>query len=472
MRWKQSVAVTVGGLALFAAACGGDNSGSVATTTTPGASATTAASTTATSGAATTATGAATTTGGGSSSDTTSISIGETLAPASLDITQQSGAAVPQALLYNVYETLISIDDSGAFQPLLADDYTVSKDGLAYTFTLKDSLTFADGTAITSDTVKKTFEYNIANAKAPALVKATFTPVASVTAPDPKTVVVKLKQPSRNFLFNLAQTGGVIVDDASRATIATASNGSGPFAVDSYTTNASLVLKANPAYWGTKPALQQVTFKYFSDANALANALKAGDIDIIDNLSPELFGAFQSDTANYETVNSATPGEVILAMNNSRAPLDNVKVRQAISYAINKQDVNDIAEQGTAKIIGSHSSPIDPWFKDLSSTYQFNVDKAKDLLKEAGVSDLKLTLDVIPDALCAGVGAGHQGAARRHRHRRDAQQRRSSTCGSTRTSPRPTSTSPSWLTWRRATRAFTATPTTTGATTTPRCRTC
>jgi peptide/nickel transport system substrate-binding protein len=395
MRWKQSVGVATLGLALVAAACGGDNSGpSVGTTTASGA--TTAGST---AGSASTTTGAApaTTTGGsGGSSGKTSITIGETLAPASLDITQQSGAAVPQALLYNVYETLVSIDDKGAYQPLLASDYKASTDGLTYTFTLRDNLTFANGTPITSDTVKKTFEYNKGNAKAPAIIKATFDPVTAVTAPDPKTVVVKLTQPSRNFLFNIAQTGGVIVDDASRANIATTSNGSGPFAVDSYTTNASLVLKANPKYWGSKPALQQVTFRYFSDANALANAMKAGDIDIIDNLSPELFGQFQSDTAHYDTVNGATPGEVILAMNNSRAPLDNVKVRQAISYAINKKDVNDIAEQGTATLIGSHSSPVDPWFKDLSNTYQFDPDKAKQLLKEAGVSNLKLTLDVIP----------------------------------------------------------------------------
>ena len=390
MRWKQSATVAVVGLALVAAACGGDNSGSGGATTTAAA----AAATSTTAGGATTSGGAATTTGGGSGK--TSIAIGETLAPASLDISQQSGAAIPQALLYNVYETLVSIDDSGAFQPLLADDYTASADGLTWTFTLKDSLTFANGDPLTSETVKKTFEYNMANAKAPALIKATFTPVASVDAPDPRKVVVKLKQPSRDFLFNIAQTGGVIIDDASRATIATTSNGSGPFAVDSYTTNSALVLKANPTYWGTKPALQQVTFKYFSDANALANAIKAGDVDIIDNLSPELFTDFESDTANYETVNSATPGEVILAMNNSRKPLDDVKVRQAITYAINKQDVNDIAEQGKAEIIGSHSSPIDPWFKDLSQTYPYDLDKAKQLLQEAGVSDLKLTLDVIP----------------------------------------------------------------------------
>src|SRR5205809_947228 len=79
-------------------------------------------------------------------------------------------------------------------------------DGLTYTFTLRDNLAFANGTPITSDTVKKTFEYNKGNAKAPAIIKATFDPVTSVTAPDPKTVVVKLTQPSRNFLFNIAQT--------------------------------------------------------------------------------------------------------------------------------------------------------------------------------------------------------------------------------------------------------------------------
>ena len=88
-----------------------------------------------------------------------------------------------------------------------------------------------------------------------------------------------------------------------------------------------------------------------------------------------------------------------------------MKVRQAITYAINKQDVDDIAEQGTAKIIGSHSSPNDPWFKDLSNTYPFDPDKAKDLLKQAGVSDLKLTLDVIPTPYAQASRAGDQGRA-------------------------------------------------------------
>jgi peptide/nickel transport system substrate-binding protein len=383
MRWKQSLVVAALGVALVAAACGGDNKGSSGATTTAGA-------------ATTAAGGGAATTGGSSGGGTTKVAIGETLAPVSLDISAGSGAAIPQALLYNVYETLVKIDDQGKFQPLLAKDYRVSPDGITYTFTLNDGIVFANGDPLTSDTVKQSFDYNATNTKAPALVKATFAPVASVTAPDPKTVVVTLKQPSRDFLFNIAQTGGVVVDPASRADIATKTNGSGPFTVTNYTTNASLALAANPKYWGKKPALTEVVFRYYSDPNALANGLKAGDIQITDNLPPELFEPFKSDTANYETVTGTSSGETILAMNNSRPPLDNVKVRQAISYAINKQDVNEIAEQGLAKIIGSHSSPNDPWFKDLSNTYPYSVDKAKSLLHEAGVSSVNLTLDVIP----------------------------------------------------------------------------
>jgi peptide/nickel transport system substrate-binding protein len=383
MRWKQSLVVIALGVALVAAACGGDNKGGSGATTTAG-------------GASTSAAGGATTSGGSSGGGTTKLSIGETLAPVSLDISQESGAAIPQALLYNVYETLVKIDDQGKFQPLLAKDYKVSADGLTYAFTLNDGLVFANGDPLTSDTVKQSFDYNATNTKAPAIIKGTFAPVASVAAADPKTVVVTLKQPSRDFLFNIAQTGGVVIDPASRADIATKTNGSGPFAVTNYTTNASLTLAANAKYWGKKPALTDIVFRYYSDPNALANGLKAGDIQITDNLTPELFDQFKTDTANYETVTGTSSGETILAMNNARAPLDNVKVRQAITYAINKQDVNEIAEQGLAKIIGSHSSPNDPWFKDLSNTYPYDVSKAKALLQEAGVSNLDLTLDVIP----------------------------------------------------------------------------
>jgi peptide/nickel transport system substrate-binding protein len=384
MRWKQSLVVAALGVALVAAACGGDNKGSSGATTTAGAA------TTAAGG------GTATTTGGSSGGGTTKVAIGETLAPVSLDISAGSGAAIPQALLYNVYETLVKIDDAGTFQPLLSKSYTVSDDKLTYTFTLQDGVTFANGDPMAAKDVVDTFNYNKTNPKAPPIISGTFAVVNTISSPDPKTVVIKLKQPSRDFLFNLAQTAGVVVDAKTRADVATKTNGTGPYGVTNYTTNASLELTRRDSYWGTKPAMAQITFKYFSDANALANALKAGDVDIIDNLSPELFDQFKSDTSAYETVNGQTSGETILAMNNSRKPLDDVRVRQAITYAINKKDVDAIAEQGLAQIIGSHSSPNDPWFVDLSNTYPYDPTKAKALLQEAGVSKLSLTLDVIP----------------------------------------------------------------------------
>jgi peptide/nickel transport system substrate-binding protein len=394
MRWKHSLAVAVTGMALVAAACSSGGSGAGPSTT--GSPATTGGPTSGASSSAPSTTTTAVTTTGASPSGRTSLAIGETLAPASLDITQDSGAQIPQALLYNVYETLVKISDDGSFAPLLAKAYTVSDDGLTYTFTLNSGVKFANGDPLTAKEVVASLTHNQTNKSAPPLIASTFALVNRITNPDADTVVVTLKQRSRDFLFDLAQTAGAIVDQKTLAQIKTTSNGSGPFAVDSYTTNAALVLRANPTYWGAKPALQQVTFKYYSDANALSNALKAGDVDIVDNLTPELFGDFQKDTGHYDTVNGTTSGEVLLAFNNSRKPLDDVRVRQALTYAINKKDVDDIAEQGLAKIIGSHASTNDPWFEDLSTTYPFDPAKAKDLLKEAGVSNLSLTLDVIP----------------------------------------------------------------------------
>ncbi len=172
MRWKQPllVGVTALGVALLAAACGGDNKGGGATTT--GGRAPRPPPRRGAARREGPRRAAPRTTSGGSGGGKTSIAIGETLAPASLDISAQSGAAVPQALLYNVYETLVRIDDTGAFQPLLAKSYTTSADGLTWTFTLNDGITFANGDPLTSATVKATYDYNMANAKAPALIKS------------------------------------------------------------------------------------------------------------------------------------------------------------------------------------------------------------------------------------------------------------------------------------------------------------
>src|SRR3954471_24995218 len=389
-RWARTVAVVAAATGLLAVACGGDNKGGSSTTTASGSAPT------APGGAATTAWGAATPSGG-SSSGKTQIAIGTTLAPASLDITAQSGAAIPEILLYNVYETLVKTDDSGNTQPLLADLPKVSDDGLTYTFTLKDGVKFANGDPVKASDVVASFNRAKSDPKVVPLATSTFAPVSTITNPDDKTVVVTLTQRSRNFIYNLTQQGGVVYEAASIPDLATKAAGSGPFTVSGFTTGATgnLTLTRNDTYWGTKPALQTVTWRFFPDNNAMANAEKTGQIDIIDNLAPELFSQFKSNST-YETVEGLTNGETILALNNTRKPLDDVRVRQAISYAVDKEAVNQTAEQGYGKIIGSHASTNDPWFEDLGDTYKFDPAKAKDLLKQAGVSNLSLTLQVIP----------------------------------------------------------------------------
>lgn len=327
------------------------------------------------------------------------IVIGSTLAPSNLDITTGSGAAIPAALLYNVYETLVKIDQEGEYQPLLASDYTVSDDGITYTFNLRSGVTFHNGDPFTSEDVAFSFnnsQANIAAGKAPAIIVQTLAPIACLSTPDDATVVIQLKQRSRNFLFNIAQTGGAIVDEASIADVATTPVGTGPFQFVSYDVGNRLDLTANANYWGEAPGVTNVEFRYISDNSAMADSIRSPDgIDIIDNLEPELFSTFEGD-GDYQTFNSVTNGETMLVFNNARPPLDDVRVRQAITYAIDKQAVNDIAEAGYAEIIGSHSSPNDPWYVDLSSTYAYDPDMAQQLLEEAGVSDLQLTLQVPP----------------------------------------------------------------------------
>jgi peptide/nickel transport system substrate-binding protein len=423
--------------ALLVAACGGDDSGDSATTTTAGGAATTAATdTTAAPDAPTTTAGDSPATTAGDGATTTapaeipasipecdasvepaaagtpdapaaaaagtqrdSLVIGSTLAPANLDITTGSGAAIPAALLYNVYETLVKIDADGNFQPLLASDYEISDDGITYTFHLRDGVTFQNGDPFSSADVVFSFnngQANLAAGKAPAIIAQTLAPIACLSAPDATTVVLQLTQRSRNFLYDIAQTGGAIVDQKALADVATTPVGTGPFSFVSYDVGNRLELAANPDYWGPAPGVKNVEFRYITDNKALADSIRSPDgVDMIDNLDPELFSSFEGQS-DFQTFNSVTNGETILAFNNARAPLDDVRVRQAITYAIDKTAVNDIAEGGYAKIIGSFSSPNDPWFVDHSGDYPFDPDKAKDLLEEAGVTDLKLTIQVPP----------------------------------------------------------------------------
>ena len=334
--------------------------------------------------------------GAASANANATVTIGFTLEPVSLDITGVAGQAIPQVLLNNVYEGLLKVQPDGNIVPSLAKSYTVSKDGLTYTFELNKA-NFHSGSAMTAADVVWSLNRVIdpASAVLPAQ-KQQFASVASVVAQGPSKVVITLKARDNDFQFNLTQRGGVVFKTGT-TDFATAANGTGPFTLKSWNRGSSITLERNDAYYGQKAKSKTVIFRYILDATALSNAILSGQIDIMSTVqAPELLAAFRG-RKNLKVYSGTTAGEVTLSMNNAKAPFNDPKVRQAIRQAINKKALVKTAWAGYGLQIGSFVPPTDPWYENLASKYPFDVKKSRQLLAQAGYANgFDMTLDVPP----------------------------------------------------------------------------
>ena len=307
--------------------------------------------------------------------------------PTMLDPTADATASIDAMLTQNVYESLTSVNEQGEVIPALATDWTVSEDGLTYTFTLASGVTFHDGTTFDAQDVL----FSFARAMAEDSVnpsKRIFEPIASVTAPDDMTVVITLSHTDAFFLFNLAQGDASIVAPESAETNGTQPVGTGPFRFDSWTRGDRLVLVRNDDYRALQDGMmERITFRFIADPTAVTNALLSGEIDGTSSFpSPELLPMFESDP-RFTVAVGTTQGEVILALNNARAPFDNINARRAISHALNRQEIIDGAMYGYAAPIGSFFPPSDANYVDLTQLYPFDTDSARSLLAEAGVAE-------------------------------------------------------------------------------------
>jgi len=342
-------------------------------------------------------------------SSKSTIVVGVTQEPTTLDVTAQATAAIAEDLRDNVYEGLVRADPTGKVLPQLAKSWDISSDGRVFTFHLATAK-FHDGSPFTAADVK--FSYD--RARDPKTVPANphvdyWAPVLSVDVADDRTVKVTLKQFSDSFLFHMAQGSAAIVPRATRlattsppaTTLATAPVGTGPFKFLTWNRGDSLTLVRNDGYWGEKAPLQKVVFKYITDPNAMNNALLAGDIDVVSGVTgPEQLGSFASN-ASFRVLEGRPTGKIMVAMNNGAGPTKNVKVRQAISYAIDRGAFIDGIEQGHAVAIGSHSVPNDsePYYTDLTGVYRQDKQRARTLLGEAGYPNgLSLRVALIPFA--------------------------------------------------------------------------
>lgn len=334
----------------------------------------------------------------------TDINVGMVLEPPNLDPTGGAAAAIDEVVYANVFEGLTRFDSSGAVIPALAESWDISEDGLTYTFSLHDGVSFHDGSAMDSADVVFSLDRAMAEDSTNAQ-KGLFAGIASVNAPDPSTVVITLDAPNGSFLFNLAWGDAVIVAPETAADNATNPVGTGPFTFVEWVQGDHVELAKNPDYWGDPVALDTVTFKFIGDPTAAFAALMTEDLDAFPNFpAPETLPQLEADP-RFNVIVGSTEGETIMSMNNGRAPFDNILVREAVAHAINRQEIIDGAMFGYGTPIGTFFAPHNPAYVDLTGISDYDPEKSKALLAEAGYPDgFSVTFHLPPVATYARRG--------------------------------------------------------------------
>ncbi|GHV60934.1 diguanylate phosphodiesterase [Spirochaetia bacterium] len=299
---------------------------------------------------------------------------GFTSEPTTLDPLSAANTADGRSILFNVFEGLVKPDTDGNMQPAIAERWTIEQNGLVYNFTLREGVKFHDGSIVTIKDAE--FALNAAiKEKFPG-----FTRIEKVEALGSRDIRITLKAPDTEFLTYL--TIGIV--PAGNADREKNPIGTGPFIIESYTPQQSLVLKKNPDYWNTGlPKLDKVTLVFAADSDALLLSLQGGNID-----GAGVTGSLleQIDEARYDIVSSNSNSVQLLALNNAVKPLEDVRVRQAINYAIDVNEIIETAFYGRGYASGSALIPgLTTYYnKSLANPYPVDVSRARALLAEAG----------------------------------------------------------------------------------------
>ena len=293
-------------------------------------------------------------------------------------------------VLENVFDTLVAPDANLEMRPALAESWQVSPDQLTWTFHLRHGVTFHDGSPFTADDVvysyRRIIDEQLANVDK-------FSAVTDVTATDPTTVRITVKQPTPNLLTNLGGFKGMAIvqrRNVESGQIATHPIGTGPFAFTGQKSGDSITMTANPNYWGGAPAVSGVTFRFISEPSTALSALQAGEIDWTDSIPPQRVAQLKDDDSLTLAV---TPSNDYwyLALNEAREPWSDPRVRQAIAYGIDRDAIVQATSYGTAQANQLAIPQGNPWYTSFG-TYSYDLDKARELLKDAGASPQNLDM--------------------------------------------------------------------------------
>lgn len=325
----------------------------------------------------------------------TDIVVGMQLEPPHLDPTAGAAAAIDEVTYANIFEGLTRFGPAGEVLPDLAESWEVAPDQLSWVFHLRKGVTFQDGSPFTAEDVAFSIDRAMADESTNAQ-KHLFDGIAEVSVIDDATVEIALDTPKASLLWDLAWGDAAMVSPASAESNKTHPVGTGPFMVSTWVQGDRVELVRNPHYWGPAPKLDKLTFKFISDPTAAFAAVMAGDIDAFPNFpAPENLAQFAADP-RFQVIVGTTEGETILAMNNARTPFDDIRVRTAVSHAIDRKAIIDGAMFGYGTPIGSHFAPHNPAYEDLTGLSAYDPAKAKALLAEAGLPDGFKTRLILP----------------------------------------------------------------------------
>ena len=328
-----------------------------------------------------------------------SVVMAMALEPPGLDPTTAAAAAIAEVTLYNLYETLTRIKEDGSVGPLLAESWQIAPDVKTYTFKLRKDVKFQNGEPFNSAAVKFSYE-RAATPTSTNKDRSLFQSIASVTTPDENTVVVAMKNPEPNLLFLLGQASASIVEPKSAPTNATQPVGTGPYVLGAWAKGSSITLNKWPDFRGAPTIkLSKVTIRFISDPSSQVASLLSGDVDAFPRVAAaRSLPQFKSDP-RFVVLIGGSKAKTIAAINNKKKPFDDVRVRRAILAAIDRKAMVEGAVDGFGTPIGSFYTPGSLGFVDTTDINPFDIEKAKKLLAEAGVTTpLEVSLKLPPPA--------------------------------------------------------------------------
>jgi len=310
----------------------------------------------------------------------------------STDPAGQTTTTVSNLLDYAV-ETLVKLDKDGNLKPGLADTWQVAGDGLSITFKLHSGVKFQDGTAMDANAVKFSFD-RLLNPDVKSPQRSTFNSIKSVDAVDPATVRLNLKEPAPYLLAGLTATTSAVISPASvtaggnTMTNYTTPVGTGPYSFKEYVKGSKVTLEKFKDYWGAKPYYDSVVFSIVPEAGTRETLLQAGQVDMIILPNTPDIPALQKNPA-VKVLLASSNRTIFVALNTRDAALQDPRVRQALNYAVNKEDIIKNVLFGAAEPM---QGPMAPSLFGYCQTnaYPYDPDKAKSLLQQAGATNLSL----------------------------------------------------------------------------------